>query len=359
MDACEGMWPAFWMYSGDGPTPGGSKWNELDIFEVYHVKEYGEKKWNFTSTLHYDYFNDGNQESKKFVNINSNDLDEWHTYTCYFTETKISIYIDNILISEVQKYKNKDCELQDETYNNVKELYAWPREMGNLIINLAIQGLNTANNKGDISDNPISAFPCTYEVDYVKYYQKSDCSQHTYAPLIGVGGGTNWTWIPSFTGWNVDILDDAVMESGEHSQLIANTSIETLGNFEVELGANFEAWIDPTLCSLYKSAELTTDLEPETQEMLSRSLNLEINFEINYENQIYPNPFTSELMLEIADEFLGGDYKVYDMLGNLVRTGRLTSNLTSIDGLDQLTLGIYSIVISKEDKVEVQKVMKN
>lgn len=165
VDALEGMWPAFWIYSGDGATPGGTKWNELDFFEIYYKK----KKWNFTTNVHYDYENDGSTKNNQCPSSKKmTDLNEWHTCTVYFTDYSIKIYLDDNLIEKKYKYKARFCApIKDENADKRKarkELFGWPRESGHLILNMALENLDQG-----ISDKP-EDYPCTFEVDYVKYW---------------------------------------------------------------------------------------------------------------------------------------------------------------------------------------------
>lgn len=164
LDRLDGMWPAFWLYSGDGPTPGGSFWNEFDIFEIFYRKE----KWDFTTNVHYDYENDGsNKDNFCASHEKRKDLDEWHVVTCYFTENIIEIYLDEELMERKLKYRTwmgKAVTGKHPRRKARREMYGWPRQTGHLIINMALQNLAAG-----ISENP-DDFPCTFEVDYVKYW---------------------------------------------------------------------------------------------------------------------------------------------------------------------------------------------
>lgn len=172
MDRLEGMWPAFWLYSGDGPTPGGSYWNEFDIFEVFYKKD----RWDFTTNVHFDYENDGsNKDNFCPSHEKRKDLEEWHVVTCYFTEDKIEIFLDDELMERKYKYHTWTGRPVTGAHPKRKarrEMFGWPRETGHLIINMALQNLE----KG-ITDDP-DAFPCTFEVDYVRYWVSADELDH-------------------------------------------------------------------------------------------------------------------------------------------------------------------------------------
>lgn len=167
MDA---MWPAFWMYSGDGPTEGGSRWNELDIFEIFYKKN----KWDFTTNVHYDYENDGsNADNFCSSHLKRKDLDQWHVVTCYFTENQIHIYIDDELVES--KYKYRTSMGRPVTCNHPKrkarkEMYGWPRETGHLVLNMAMRNMKEL-------PEGLDDFPCTFEIDYVRYWELSEPAQ--------------------------------------------------------------------------------------------------------------------------------------------------------------------------------------
>lgn len=168
MDAMDAMWPAFWLYSGDGPTAGGSIWNEFDIFEIFYKKN----KWDFTTNVHYDYENDGtNKDNFCPSHQKRKDLDQWHTVTCYFTEYVIIIYLDDELMEKKYKYRTlmgRPVTPERSKRKIRREMYGWPRQTGNLILNMALRNLHEG-----IPDGP-DDFPCTFEVDYVKYWVLSD-----------------------------------------------------------------------------------------------------------------------------------------------------------------------------------------
>lgn len=165
MSRLDGMWPAWWIYSGDGATPGGSKWNELDLFEIYYRKD----KWKYTNNVHYDYDNDGSTNGNNCAcEKKMKDLDQWHTYTVYFTETTLSFYIDEDLIIKKHKYKNWlgfPVDGSRPKRKAKKEMYGWPREKGQLILNMALENLKAETPRDD------DQFPCVFEVDYVRYWE--------------------------------------------------------------------------------------------------------------------------------------------------------------------------------------------
>lgn len=347
LDGVSGMWPAFWTFSGGG-GPAGDPWNELDIFEIYY-----DNKWKFTTNVHYDYNRDevtsGEQcnSSKK-----RNHLDQWRTVTCYFDNDRIRIYLDNKLMAVKYRYYDyygNPLECGDGYSYLANELYGWPRDIGAMVLNMAMQ------NSPDASDDA-SDFPCTFEIDYVKYWQKSNCQEYAFAPS-SMSGPIHY-WLPLYTGWDARILPGAKLLPGQQSQMVASNSVESLGNLDIEIGANFEAWIDPNLCQLYKSTQVDSNF---TEDELSQQILAETNqdwSQFAFENEVYPNPFFNEIIIEASEEFQYGEYAIYDMLGNLIDKGFLNDVINTVNGLESLPAGMYSVVISKEDQLEVQKLFK-
>ncbi len=57
---------------------------------------------------------------------------------------------------------------------------------------------------------------------------------------------------------------------------------------------------------------------------------------------VYPNPTHHHLNIKVFDELIGKYYTIYDVIGNTVLTGKITSNLTVIE-IDKLQQGFYML----------------
>jgi hypothetical protein len=78
----KGLWPAIWLIPADQSWP-----PEIDIVEHWDTQP------TASATLHY-----GKQNSQQRGTVNFPDADKgWHTYTLYWTQSRISIYYDNQL----------------------------------------------------------------------------------------------------------------------------------------------------------------------------------------------------------------------------------------------------------------------
>jgi hypothetical protein len=78
----KGLWPAIWLIPADQSWP-----PEIDIVEHWDTQP------TASATLHY-----GKQNSQQRGTVNFPDADKgWHTYTLYWTQSRITIYYDNQL----------------------------------------------------------------------------------------------------------------------------------------------------------------------------------------------------------------------------------------------------------------------
>ena len=78
----KGLWPAIWLIPADGSWP-----PEIDIVEHWDTQS------TASATLHY-----GKQNAQQRGTVNFPQADQgWHTYTLYWTQSRISIYYDNTL----------------------------------------------------------------------------------------------------------------------------------------------------------------------------------------------------------------------------------------------------------------------
>lgn len=143
----KGTWPAFWML----PEPFTS-WpdgGEIDIME-----EVGYDANKVLSTIHCGAYNGSNGQQKGGSSYISTAQTEFHVYAAEWTEEYISFLIDG---KEHFRYTN-----------DKKGNATWPFTTDfNLKLNLAWGG-----NWGGAQGVDESALPATYEIDYVRVFQK-------------------------------------------------------------------------------------------------------------------------------------------------------------------------------------------
>lgn len=75
--------------------------------------------------------------------------------------------------------------------------------------------------------------------------------------------------------------------------------------------------------------------------------------EIENSNPIYPNPFTSAL--HIPSTFVNANFKLYSISGKLIRSGIAHNQAISFD---DLTPGVYTLVLNKQEHIKRVKIFK-
>lgn len=137
-----GSWPAFWMVSTDEYPP------ETDVYEIYTGKKRGMK--TFASNFHWRNNPDDKNDEKRMDPRGHRVLDvseDFHTYAWEWTEKKMKIYYDNMLV---------------RVYSNPKTLAHFRTPMHIIIGN----GIH-------VEQGPENAiYPTYHEVDYVRVYKK-------------------------------------------------------------------------------------------------------------------------------------------------------------------------------------------
>lgn len=143
-----GTWPAIWMMPTKNSYGGWPKSGEIDIME--HV---GFNPDTVFSTVHTSKFNHmiGTQVGKKTTLPTA--TTEFHVYAMEWEKNEICSYVDGTHYFTFT--------------NNGQGFEAWPFDQPfHLILNLAIGG-----GLGGIKGIDDSAFPHTFEIDYVRIYQ--------------------------------------------------------------------------------------------------------------------------------------------------------------------------------------------
>ncbi len=111
--AKERSWPAFWMLGAVNNESTNVSWpkcGEIDIMEHGNDFDYvnGTLHWNGTGCnpsakyKHAEYGNSSKQSDiAGFTPVANLDVTEWHRYGCIWTETKIQVYVDDIVYYEM------------------------------------------------------------------------------------------------------------------------------------------------------------------------------------------------------------------------------------------------------------------
>ncbi|MFZ0161278.1 MAG: glycoside hydrolase family 16 protein, partial [Kineosporiaceae bacterium] len=143
----KGLWPAFWLR----PTAGGT--GELDVLEAIGSDGSGSEHTKVHQTIWYDYSGTHKQQPTTVTVPNGSPSAGYHVYATEWEPGEIRWYIDGVL-----------------TYTRTLATTPWLDSAFNkpfyLRLNLAIGG--------GWPGSPTSAteFPASYDVDYVRVYQR-------------------------------------------------------------------------------------------------------------------------------------------------------------------------------------------
>ena len=157
-----GLWPAFWMMGNDFKSKGWPNCGETDILEMGHSNGFNNRQETFLNgACHWGA--PGHQYYARDINNKYSVQDgEFHTFTCIWTEDKISMYIDLETYPDAKPYF--EMTLKDFGDNEF-------RKDNFILLNLAVGG----NFPGIWDINQVTALnngPAEMEVDYVRVFQK-------------------------------------------------------------------------------------------------------------------------------------------------------------------------------------------
>lgn len=144
--ARDGLWPAFWTLGVEGPWPDNG---EIDIMEYYNGQILANAAWG-TETAYTPHWDDTTVALTQFE---EDWTDEFHIWRMDWDENYIRIYVDDMLLNEV--------DLSETINPDGTNPFHQPHY---LIVNLAIGG--TQGGDPDETD-----FPARYEIDYIRVYE--------------------------------------------------------------------------------------------------------------------------------------------------------------------------------------------
>ncbi len=150
----KGSWPAIWMIHHNGkPWPACG---ETDILE--HISQHHNKCY---STFHWGHDGTAQHRTKGDAPVVPKLCEEWCVYVLEWTEEEMVITVAG---KETARLK-----LDSMTYADGSNPFRCP---AHLILNTAIGGPGTWPEQPDASQ-----YPCTYEIDYVRYYTQKGAAK--------------------------------------------------------------------------------------------------------------------------------------------------------------------------------------
>jgi len=355
----KGFWPAFWTFGGPG-------WNEIDFFEIV-----GDNITEFTCNVHHQMPNTGDDEYSHcpFHLNNAGDFSQWHVFTCIFEFDKIIWQIDGNTVRVLPRFMTISgysvfCgeDIAQGVYFMEK---SYPMQSMSIIMNLAIQS-------GSNAPNANTVFPSVYEIDYVRYWIKSEQPPDCLAHIIY----QNTNQLPSLTQTSsyIQAGNNVTVQSGQNVTF-KSPSITLLPGFTAQAGSTFSA--TPEGCTFQSSKSDPMDFigsdTTDTSQIIKNSQSVStISFQetaidevvdktientFNKEFIIYPNPTNSKLnVLYSANNNSNVLFVINDIYGKELfreqKQNRIGANEKIID-VSQFSNGTYILrIISNDEKLE-------
>lgn len=151
-----GAWPAIWLLGNDAPWPANG---EIDIMEYYRIKGVphilANACWG-SDDPYVAIWDDAKIPYAHFTDMDSEWASKFHIWRMDWDENAIKIYLDDELLNEIPLAETVNGKAWENSNAMKNRKY--------LLVNLALGGING----GAIDD---SAFPVTYEIDYIRVYQ--------------------------------------------------------------------------------------------------------------------------------------------------------------------------------------------
>lgn len=334
----KGLWPAFWLYGDDRHG------NEVDIFEYSNYTIPHKQDMN----VHFDYNEDGIVEHWPTSNTHSEDVSEdFHIYTLIYDKSYLKWYFDGVLIRIYYRYYNYfvfeplDCIFSPTEPCLTNRLFPYPPM--NVIFNTAI--IHGGN--GPDEETP---FPVEYEVDWFRYYVSADY------PLI-----TNYD-IPEYaitegviSGYAADSIKICNLEipEGTNVTLYAENFIDFSPEFEVSIGAEFDAQINNTRSQSNSPYTYTTYTNDSSVPSIKQQ-----QFGIA-DLSVYPNPTTKGIIIKSPNEMIGNGFvRVYTSVGVVVSESPILAEETLVVLPEKNGMYIVGVVNTNNNKVSSYKIIK-
>lgn len=183
-----GLWPAFWMLGENFSEVGWPRCGETDIVELGHQTgiRNGTQERYFNGALHIGRAWDAVWQDAQAVTYAYSVEDTFHIFTCEWTPTSITMYVDKDSHPDAKPYFSAQLEPNNDPDYNRQLVWSKPSFV---IFNLAIGG----NFPGIWDINGITALqdgPRRMYIDYLRVYQRGDAGEsfHSGVPSDAIEG---------------------------------------------------------------------------------------------------------------------------------------------------------------------------
>ncbi|MEX1191310.1 MAG: family 16 glycosylhydrolase [Brumimicrobium sp.] len=347
----KGFWPAFWTYSDHGD---GTGWNEIDVFEFYSKPNTNNPSKVHRMNNHYDYDDIGENYNCP-TNYEGSDFSQaFHTFTLVWTPNKIEWYVDGDLKRRTTLFytiqgQTVDCNTLQAFQPYILDK-AFPRDPMNIIASVGIQtGVNAPNQN--------TSFPSNFEIDYIKYYKQIPCEGLMYLDDIA-----DLNLDPEIynviVGTTINLSDNFTLPSDQQLAIIASNEINlSSNNTNIELGSNFDAIIDNSICQNINKTAINEN------QSASNKFNPNVDSAYNETPfKIYPNPNDGRFFVVFIPD-LSQSYKIYVINNN----GKIIYDESDIKqskievNLSNQKAGVFSLYVvdSSREKVYTHKIIKS
>jgi beta-glucanase (GH16 family) len=348
-----GFWPAFWTFGGIG-------WNEIDVFEIYT-----ENPYDYNMNIHYFPGSQaqGSRDCHEVWDDGPNFSSAYHTFTMFWDYFKIAWYVDGNLVRVVYKYHNIlgqpiDCNTF-QPYTTYILNKAFPVENMHIVLNTSVVSpLNQDYN----TPNTSTPFPGVFEIDYIKYLEKT--------PEPASCNNDVLKWAP-FTGTSIGdeglLFGNATVNSGTSATVIVRNYLTIKPNFSAKQGSFFAAKVNPYVCGSSARIEDDTLVVVEDDNLQRLIHNADTTYvgaeslgEVVYDVQIsvYPNPTEGIIKIDNLNKQIGSRLEIFNMMGSKVVSLKIIEDKLLYDFSSQ-PKGLYLIKISGGANDYVTKVIYN
>lgn len=286
------------------------------------------------------------------------DTNSFHKYAVEWDRYMVVFYIDDIPVRYIYPLLTEMGQPVAECNNQIATAYYLRNRLMPIFTNMSIiagSGVRYSN-QGN--------YPVNYEIDYIKYWKKVDCSNIvnlcSWNPNIKGQGQTfaeNTEDPTVYTGQKILVADSGcsvTVSNKENLHLVATERVELNPGFIANVGSYFEAKINScnTLINFNKTDETAVSQNVE---------NSVIN--PNFYWSCYPNPATSSFSLTVnipqvnpvevsLSDIAGRTVKII-LKNTLIGTGEHNFTVNT----DDLSSGIYFVNLIHGTKKETQRIV--